>query len=167
MALIKCPECGKKISDKASACPNCGCPVQISTIKVDDEMRTHKDKRRFIVPFFTISIIIFIICYPFFNTKPNDLSDSHYKAACKVLEITDDYLDYTITADECYDKIETIQSTLNGYNSNVTEDVIVESQIFNLKINISSANRKSSDTTFNDIVESRNELAKYIGKKER
>lgn len=24
MALIKCPECGKEISDKASACPNCG-----------------------------------------------------------------------------------------------------------------------------------------------
>ena len=27
MALIKCPECGKEISDKASACPNCGCPA--------------------------------------------------------------------------------------------------------------------------------------------
>ena len=26
MSLIKCPECGKEISDKASACPNCGCP---------------------------------------------------------------------------------------------------------------------------------------------
>lgn len=24
--LIKCPECGKEISDKASACPFCGCP---------------------------------------------------------------------------------------------------------------------------------------------
>lgn len=27
MALIKCPECGKEISDKAHACPNCGCPL--------------------------------------------------------------------------------------------------------------------------------------------
>ena len=27
MAIIKCPECGKEISDKASACPNCGCPI--------------------------------------------------------------------------------------------------------------------------------------------
>lgn len=26
MALIKCPECGKEISDKATYCPNCGCP---------------------------------------------------------------------------------------------------------------------------------------------
>lgn len=26
MALIKCPECEKEISDKAESCPNCGCP---------------------------------------------------------------------------------------------------------------------------------------------
>ena len=26
MALIKCSECGKEISDKAITCPNCGCP---------------------------------------------------------------------------------------------------------------------------------------------
>ena len=24
MALVKCPECGKEISDKADSCPNCG-----------------------------------------------------------------------------------------------------------------------------------------------
>lgn len=27
MALIICSECGKQFSDKAPACPNCGCPV--------------------------------------------------------------------------------------------------------------------------------------------
>lgn len=27
MALIKCPECGKEISDKAKSCPNCGYPT--------------------------------------------------------------------------------------------------------------------------------------------
>ena len=27
MSLINCGECGKKISDKASTCPGCGCPV--------------------------------------------------------------------------------------------------------------------------------------------
>lgn len=27
MSLIKCPECGKEISDKANACPNCGNPM--------------------------------------------------------------------------------------------------------------------------------------------
>ena len=27
MALILCPECGKQFSDKAAACPSCGCPT--------------------------------------------------------------------------------------------------------------------------------------------
>lgn len=31
MALIKCPECGKEISDKAAACPNCGNPMNQQT----------------------------------------------------------------------------------------------------------------------------------------
>ena len=28
MALIKCTECGHEVSDKASTCPNCGCPIE-------------------------------------------------------------------------------------------------------------------------------------------
>lgn len=28
MALIQCPECKREISDKAFACPHCGCPLQ-------------------------------------------------------------------------------------------------------------------------------------------
>jgi len=28
MALIKCYECEKEISDKAPACPHCGAPVK-------------------------------------------------------------------------------------------------------------------------------------------
>lgn len=27
MALIKCPECGLEVSDRASACPKCACPI--------------------------------------------------------------------------------------------------------------------------------------------
>jgi len=27
MALIKCAECGKEVSDKAAACPGCGAPI--------------------------------------------------------------------------------------------------------------------------------------------
>lgn len=35
MALIKCPECGKEISDKAEACPNCGCPINNNSSPVN------------------------------------------------------------------------------------------------------------------------------------
>lgn len=29
MALIKCSECGHDVSDKATSCPNCGCPIEV------------------------------------------------------------------------------------------------------------------------------------------
>lgn len=34
MALITCPECGKQVSDRAAACPNCGCPISAVTAKM-------------------------------------------------------------------------------------------------------------------------------------
>lgn len=37
MALIKCPECGKEFSDKASACPNCGCPISEIRKQTEEE----------------------------------------------------------------------------------------------------------------------------------
>lgn len=30
MALIKCEDCGREVSDKASACIHCGCPIEVS-----------------------------------------------------------------------------------------------------------------------------------------
>lgn len=36
MALIKCPECGKEISDKASACIHCGCPIEQKIYEIID-----------------------------------------------------------------------------------------------------------------------------------
>ena len=34
MALIKCEECGKEISDKAKVCVNCGCPITNKKIEM-------------------------------------------------------------------------------------------------------------------------------------
>lgn len=33
MALIKCSECGKEISDRGEACVHCGCPISITKAK--------------------------------------------------------------------------------------------------------------------------------------
>ncbi len=39
MALIKCPECQKEISEQATSCPNCGCPI--SPVKVEQKYCKH------------------------------------------------------------------------------------------------------------------------------
>lgn len=44
MAMIKCPECGKKISDKAEACPNCGCPIDKNSLNnIDNQKKPKKN----------------------------------------------------------------------------------------------------------------------------
>ena len=40
MALIKCPECNKEISDKAKVCPNCGVEIKKEKIQICDECGT-------------------------------------------------------------------------------------------------------------------------------
>jgi len=32
MALVKCTECGREVSDQAAACPNCGAPVRSAAV---------------------------------------------------------------------------------------------------------------------------------------
>lgn len=51
MALLVCPECDGKVSEYASACPYCGCPVSIIKHLITQQSKefTHddsKDKRR-------------------------------------------------------------------------------------------------------------------------
>ena len=33
MAMIKCPECGREISDRAPSCPSCGVKIENEVIK--------------------------------------------------------------------------------------------------------------------------------------
>lgn len=46
MALIKCSECGKEISDKASACPHCGCPVATPPVLSQEEQDRQEQTAR-------------------------------------------------------------------------------------------------------------------------
>lgn len=41
MALIKCPECGKEISENATICPNCGNPNELVRVKKKSENTEH------------------------------------------------------------------------------------------------------------------------------
>ena len=58
MALIKCDECGKEYSDKASACPNCGNPTNKGTNIVNKNSKDNKKKSK---TGFIVVVIILII----------------------------------------------------------------------------------------------------------
>ncbi len=44
MALVKCPECGKEVSDLANACPNCGYGVKAHFDKIKQDNYIKKSK---------------------------------------------------------------------------------------------------------------------------
>lgn len=63
MSLIKCSECGKKVSDKATTCPNCGCPVNDKENNVSEESNSNnaqKPKRK--SGCLKLILIFFVIC---------------------------------------------------------------------------------------------------------
>jgi hypothetical protein len=41
MALIECPDCGRKISDRAAVCPDCSCPVRevLAERRAEEELK--------------------------------------------------------------------------------------------------------------------------------
>ena len=45
MALIKCTECGKEFSDKAAACPNCGCPTEYVIQAIENARKEAESKK--------------------------------------------------------------------------------------------------------------------------
>ena len=65
MAMIKCPECGKEISDKAASCPGCGVPINMSPSnnhQSDDTSPKKKDSTIKII-FGVLAIILAILSF--------------------------------------------------------------------------------------------------------
>ena len=64
MALVKCKECGKEVSDKAESCPNCGCPISkkkikdnIQKVKVVKEKKVKKKLAKWLIVVVSILIL--------------------------------------------------------------------------------------------------------------
>ena len=43
MALITCPECGRQVSDKAAACPQCGYPINAAPVQAVPQKDSSKE----------------------------------------------------------------------------------------------------------------------------
>lgn len=72
--IIKCPECGAEISDKAVSCPKCGCPIAKTTNNEEKKKTDHSARILLIISI----IVIAIIAIPVFvgihqnNEREND-----------------------------------------------------------------------------------------------
>lgn len=76
MALVPCSECGREVSDKAAACPQCGAPVAqqptaTPVVRVDDDkpsrVKTAEDsvftRNRGCVDFVFLMAVLLVVVY--------------------------------------------------------------------------------------------------------
>lgn len=63
MALIRCSECGHKVSDSATVCPQCGKPIDLAECKIGEI--NNKAKKKGIVNKIAIVLVVGIIVFGF------------------------------------------------------------------------------------------------------
>lgn len=63
MALIRCNECGGKISDSAKVCPHCGKEVDLEECIMDEAIKkSGREKKKIIVIVGAIILCIVVLC---------------------------------------------------------------------------------------------------------
>ena len=138
MSLIKCPECGKEISNQAVSCPNCGLPnAKFNIISepsfsriVDEEAErlnansyqkktTTRSNNKIILFVLVALAIVFIICVKLKKYNPNSNSSSYTST------YTPSY-----TATSTYSSSTNTDSSTSSYSSPIGEDITISTGVY-------------------------------------
>lgn len=104
MALIKCKECGKEISDQASTCPNCGAPIekQVDVPESGSEEVKKKSSKKVPIIIAVVLAVAVVGCGGYYiatmdsrnyKTAQELYKDKKYKDALTLYEKLGDYKD--------------------------------------------------------------------------
>jgi len=96
MAMVKCSECQKEISDKAGSCPHCGCPISSTgsgkasgTVKIKmPEPDKYKDITRVLISALfrqTCTIVDAITNEPYWQGRRGQIAEFHLSKAADVV----------------------------------------------------------------------------------
>ena len=101
MALIKCPECGKEVSDTIKTCPHCGYKIK----RGHKERNKHNNKRIFIgvVCILLIFTIIGLVKSKFlhYEIAIKEYNDQNYEAAKNTMKKLSGYKDADDITNQC------------------------------------------------------------------
>ena len=132
MALIKCKECGKTISDEAKSCPNCGSPTEKSKNK-----RVKIFKLAFTIGIIIVALIVF--CLVFIGVRHN--SDS-YIYGQQAISIINDFKERKISNHDAIKQLDSLRDEIKS----VTEEMDSESnkyqKLFMIRIYVDGASNE-------------------------
>ena len=124
MALIRCKECGKEISENAKSCPNCGNPI-----KTEEKKKTNKKM------YVTISIVIILILFVAITYKflgANNIinrnevikNENEIVTEIKEEEITKDYIKDVMLNDDVDKGIELLKNNKEKFTNGEMTSII-------------------------------------------
>ena len=132
MSMIKCTECGKEISDKATACPHCGCPMTeilsatkenkkeekvkpIKEKKIKEPITPEQKKKRILIMSVTAFVLFAAVALIwYFGIKiPQDKA----------------YAEYLVTFDAYNQEIENYNSTVLNYNEKANKIIAANEEL--------------------------------------
>ena len=123
---------------------------------------------------FVLMMVVLLLFAGCSSSTKYPMTEQHEKFGRKALEIADAYLDFEISTDEAYQKINDLydakDSLPEGTGEQSTGNLLVETKVFFLDSALWAAKAKSSGfATFvsSDVLASRNELAELLGVKAR
>lgn len=151
MALIKCEECGKEISEQASICPNCGAKTDIA-----------KKQKENIITALIIAVLILIIgLFIFANRKDKFFN----KYVTETVEILEEYRENKITSDFAVRELYSIKCEIEERAEKIKDESEKRYDDYTtLLINIGCVSREIEKNT---IDETRiDEYIKYIKRNE-
>lgn len=172
MALIKCKECGKEISDQAGTCPNCGCPVNNRS---ESHVEVSKSKKQLSINAkiaIVGVIIVFALLAIFLATrggKPKGMTDSVYEYGKSAVSYADKYIDGD-SREEAAEEIERIYNSLDGTPKENFEDGMIESSVSRLDIAITNSElerARGEAGEVDSVKQARNDLADNLNIKKR
>lgn len=89
MALVNCPECSKEISDKATACPNCGTPLKEAQQPIQQVFVNQPKKKSKLKGCISIILILFVatIVMAITSSSMNDANTNNINQSASTSEI--------------------------------------------------------------------------------
>lgn len=172
MALIKCTDCKKKISDSVEICPNCG-----KKITEDDKtkgfllIRNSKKKKRFTICLISILSVLLVIFGMFFaNKESNEKKEEERIATEKTKKEEEEYKkehnDYVNIMNECYNASQEMNIKVQELSSLITRvwhnSIFEEKDKDTDKYTIKNGKFLSFDDSVNKCIEKEAQKKKFL-----
>ena len=113
MALIKCKECGHEVSDKASTCPKCGCPIDNQSNSLNVNNKRGGSGRKWTIAVLSIIVLIAAVAIAFYVFSSENSNNDLEMMAPPITADADGF----IVLGQCPTQYPTIRIALEGEGS--------------------------------------------------